>query len=100
MGTYNLCLVPKCGGSVLLGSDGRHVCSLCGLDYHDKGIYGSGDDLQPRSGWTHMQRISAFTFWLEGRSWSEIGAAIGKRPGTVRKYFQRNPPGDHRACQG
>ena len=98
MGIYNACLTG-CGGSVLLGIDGRHVCSLCAVEYQDPEIYGDdGPESQFGSqfGWTHMQRITAFTFREEGRTWTEIAAAIGKQPETVRKYFQRNPPGDNR----
>ena len=94
MGVYNLCLVPNCGGSALLGSDGRHVCSLCGRVYQAPEIYGDCDSQEPTFGWTHLQRIVAYTLWEGGQTWAEIGAAIGKRPETVRKYFQRNPPGD------
>ena len=95
MGIYNACLAG-CGGSVLLRSDYTHVCSLCGLEYQDPEIYGDGPPEPQFCGWTHMQRITAFTLWQEGRTWTEIGAGTGKQPETVRKYFQRNPPGDTR----
>ena len=95
MGTYNMCLSPACGGSVLLASDDRHVCTLCAREYKDGEIYGGYDGPGPQFGWTHIQRITAFTLWHAGRTWAEIGAEIGKRPEAVRKYFQRNPPGDH-----
>ena len=99
MGVYNLCLAPNCGGSVLLATDGRHVCSLCGLVYQDPKIYGDCDEPRPEYGWTHFQRITAYTLWERGRTWADIGAAIGKQPETVRKYFQRNPPGDTHQIQ-
>ena len=96
MRVYNLCLVTQCGGSVLLRADGMYVCSLCAREYVDAEVYGDYDCPRPEFGWTHMKCITALTLRKEGRSWAEIGAAIGKRPDAVRKYFQRNPPGDTR----
>ena len=101
MGTYNKCLVPKCGGSVLLGSDGRHVCSLCAQEYPDEQLYGEdgGGPNHVSFGWGPRQRVVALSLYLGGRPTSEIAVAVGKHPGTVRKYFQRNPPGDFDAVR-
>ena len=90
MGIFNLCLTPKCGGSVLRTTEGEYKCTLCSTVYDDPSIYSGPLTKRQNFGWTRSERVTALAMRLEGHQWCAIAEAVDKSECAVRKYFQRN----------